>query len=112
MAAIASITLGGVAYIFRPLTIRQLRDLGLGTERRREIYAQPAGPEREGAVFDNMVEAIALALVRDHPELTAGALLDVEADMQEVFAAYRAVLVASGFVPKSEPALGEAPAAS
>jgi hypothetical protein len=105
MRGAVTVALGGRDFAIRPLTLRQLRDLGVALATMQE---PPAGAaEREKLAYDRMVEGLAIALRRDAPEMTADAIYDLEATLPELRAAWTALLAHSGLVPA-----GEAPAAA
>ena len=107
MSKIATIALGGRTYSVRRLTIGQLREIGIGTNSAADVLAKTTAAERETAAYDAMISTISAALRRDHPEITAQSILEIETDFAELRDAHRAVLELAGLLPA-----GEAKAAS
>jgi hypothetical protein len=61
-----------------------------------------------GALIDAAAQVVAAGLAPAHPELTADALLDFEASVEELNGAVAAILAVAGLRP-AENATGEAP---
>ncbi len=105
MSETITITLGGRVFTIRPLTLRQIRDLGVGLVKAAARPTDAAAAEREA--YDRMVETVAGGLARDYPEITAEALLDMEVSLAELQRARLAVLEHSGLIEsKGEAAAG------
>jgi hypothetical protein len=87
----ANLTLAGRDYELRPLTLGQLRLL---------LDAIAAlGGKSGGALVEAAAEIIAAGLSRDHPELTAEAVLALEIGLDEANRAVAAILRAAGLSP-------------
>jgi hypothetical protein len=105
MPGMITLRFGNKEFFVRPLTLRQLRDIGVG-------LASQAGPANGGAVdaeraaYDGMIDVVKAALARDYPE-EAEKILDFEVDWPTLTSAHRDILRLSGLVPS-----GEASAAS
>jgi hypothetical protein len=104
------ITLAGRDYGIRPLTLRQLRDLGICLARGRTAPTDAAAAEQ--LAYDNMIETVAAALARDHPAMTGEAILDLEVTLAELQRANLAILEHSGLVVAAGKAAAEASAAT
>ncbi len=93
------IKLAGKEYTVRQLTLRQGRALGIGV-----LRESPTSPDTAfSASVDQSIDILAVALSRDHPEMTADALLDLEIDVREAREAADRVLVFAGYIkPASE----------
>lgn len=102
MSGTVSIALGGRFFQIRPLTLRQLRDVGVMVAKTADLPAD-AG-ERERRAYDQMVEIVAVALRRDAPDMSPDAIYDMEIGLAELQAAHRAILRHSGLVAPGEPA--------
>ena len=105
-----TITLAGRNYAVRPLTLRQLRDLGICLAKGRAAPSDAAAAER--LAYDAMIETIAAALARDHPAMTGEAILDLEISLVELQRANLAILEHSGLVVAAGKAAAEASAAT
>jgi hypothetical protein len=103
------LTFGARDYAIRPLTLGQLRAIGIGAARLRSLPADPAAAEAQW--YDCMAEIVAAALQRDHPEMTIESVLALETDLPGLLAANRAILELSGLVKRGDSAPGETPAA-
>jgi hypothetical protein len=103
--AATTLVFGSREYTIRPLTIGQLRAIGIGAAKLRQPAQDPVAAE--GAWYDSMAEIISAALMRDHPEMTTDAVLGLESDVQRLLEANRSILRLSGLVPP-----GEGPAAA
>jgi hypothetical protein len=94
-----TITLGGRQFELRPLKLGQLRRL-------LDALDQMSG-QKGGALIAAAVEVAAAGLVPAHPDLTAEALLDLEASVDDLNAAVAAVLRVAGLraveAPVGEP---------
>ncbi|MDB5405676.1 MAG: hypothetical protein JWL84_588 [Rhodospirillales bacterium] len=104
MADSIKITLAGTDYEIRPLTLGQLRTLGIGL---RTPYSEDPA-KAEGDAYDRMVANVAAALSRGNPDMTAEAIFESEITLAELNAANRAILEHSGLVvaPKGEAEAG------
>jgi hypothetical protein len=80
----------------RPLTIGQFREIYPA------VFKGAGLASEEG--YDQAIRCIAVALRRDHPEMTFDALLDLETDIDELSRAFIAIMRLSGLN------MGEAPA--
>ncbi|HXP29711.1 MAG TPA: hypothetical protein VN832_01385 [Stellaceae bacterium] len=100
MEGAATLTFGGQDFTVRPLTIGQLRAVGVGAAKLRQTADDPVAAE--GAWYDAMAEIISAALRRDHPEMTVEAVLALEADVPRLVEANRVILRLSGLVPAGE----------
>jgi hypothetical protein len=95
-----TIKLGAKDYKIRRLTLRQARALGIGvvkdstTKTSEDIFV--------GSV-DQSVSTIAMALARDHPEITEAAILDMELSVREVRNAADEILIFAGYLKRAEP---------
>lgn len=96
-----TIRLGGAEYVVRPLTMRQLRSVLPAFARAGAIGAEDG--------VDAVIEILAAALSRDHPEMTRERLLDIEAGVQELAQAVTAVARLSGLVSPGEAEAGSVP---
>jgi hypothetical protein len=94
-----TITLGGRRFELRPLKLGQLRPL-------LDALGAMTG-KSGGALIDAAAQIVAAGLAPAHPELTAGALLELEASVEELNAAVAAILGVAGLRP-AENAAGEA----
>jgi hypothetical protein len=94
-----TIALGGRQFELRPLKLGQLRRLVDALDR---MTGQQAG-----ALIAAAAEVVAAGLAPAHPDLTADAVLDLEAGIDELNAAVAAVLRAAGLQPL-ESSVGEA----
>ena len=115
----ATITLAGVAYSILPLSLGQMRALGIGLIEKanpHELPALPAGgaaqPEQlstqqaldnERATWDRMVAVVTTALSRRYPEMTADALLASDTTLPELARAYWDVLTLAGLIKANQP---------
>ena len=96
--------LGGKRWPIRPLTLRDVRDIGLIT-----AAPLPTDPvERERAGYDRMVASLVAALARGNPEVTADAIWALEIGLADLVAAYRQVLELSGMRLQGEALAGSA----
>lgn len=101
MAETITVTLAGQVYTIRRLTLRQLRDLGIGAIKAKAPL--PADEvEAECEAFDRFTATVAAGLARDYPEMTVEAIYGLEATLAEVVAASRAILDHAGLVPAGE----------
>ena len=100
MSAPSPIFFGERRFTIRPLTIGQLRAIGIGAAKLRQAPDDPVSAE--AAWYDGMAEIISAALIRDHPEMTVAAVLDLEADVPRLIEANRTILRLSGLVPAGE----------
>lgn len=105
MAGATSLVFGGREFTVRPLTIGQLRAIGVGAAKLRQRPEDPVAAEAR--FYDAVAEIISAALLRDHPEMTPEAVLGLEADVPRLVEANRIILRLSGLVP-----MGEAQAAA
>jgi hypothetical protein len=101
-----TIRLGGRDYVVRPLTLRQLRELGVCLAKARAAPPDPAAAEK--LAYDNMVETVAAALSRDNPVVTADVILDLEVTLTELSQANMTILQHSGLVLSPGEAKAEA----
>lgn len=100
-----TITLAGASFTVRRLTLRQMRDLQIGSA---QALSAPEGvADRIALAYDADIGIIVCALSRDNPDVTAEALYDMETTRQEIGAAAVEILKFSGLVKSGE---GEAPA--
>lgn len=83
-----TITLGGRQFALRPLKLGQLLRLVDALDRM-------AG-QQGGALIESAAEVVAAGLAPAHPDLSAEALLDLEAGVDELNAAVAAVLRVAG----------------
>jgi hypothetical protein len=97
----ATISLGGISYAVRPLTLRQLRSVLPAFARAGAIGADDG--------VDAAIEILAAALSRDHPEITRDALLDTEASVPDLAAAVTVVARLSGLASPGEAQTGSVP---
>lgn len=120
-----TITLAGAEYQILPLSLGQMRALGIGLLEKRnphELPALPAGgaattteltpeqlTENERATWDRMVSVVVAALSRHNPEMTAEALLASDTTLAELARAYWDVLTMAGLIKANSP--GERPPA-
>ncbi len=88
MAAAVTIALGGRDFAVRPLTIGQFREIYPA------VFKGAGLASEEG--YDQAVKCIAAALRRDHPEMSVDALLDLETTIDELSAAFIAIMKLSG----------------
>jgi hypothetical protein len=102
MSGTITVALGGRYFAVRPLTLRQLRDVGIMVAGAADLPAEPGARERRA--YDQMVEVVSVALRRDSPDMTADAIYDLEIGLAELQAAHRAILRHSGLVASGEPA--------
>jgi hypothetical protein len=98
------INLGGRRFELRPLKLGQLRPVldALGA------MTGKAG----GALIEAAANVVAAGLAPAHPELTADALLDLEASVEELNAAVAAILAVAGLRPAESPQGEARPVAS
>jgi hypothetical protein len=92
-------TLGGRRFEIRPLKLGQLRHL-------LDALDDMTG-KSGGALIEAAAKVVAAGLAPAHPDLTADAVLDIEATIEELNAAVAAVLRIAGLTPV-ENATGEA----
>ena len=86
--------------IAQPLTLGQLRDLGVGVATFPET-----DPQKEYLrLFNGALQLIAVALRVEHPTMTAQALEDSRATSEEMWAAMNDVLDFAGLAKKTLPA--------
>lgn len=102
MTGTITVALGGRYFAVRPLTLRQLRDVGVRVAGVADLPADAAARERRA--YDQMVEIVSVALRRDSPDMTEDAIYDMEIGLAELQAAHRAILRHSGLVAAGEPA--------
>jgi hypothetical protein len=96
-----TISLGGRQFELQPLKLGQLRRLVDALDRMSR--------QRGGGLIEAAAEVVAAGLAPAHPELTADALLDLEAGVDELNAAVGTVLRAAGLRPLEQgTAAGEA----
>ena len=101
----ATITLAGVEYSIRPLTLGQLRII-------LPAFAKAGALGQEGSM-DAAIDIIVAALARDHGEITRALLLDTEMMPHELTAAVGEIARISGLIKPAGDAAGEAePAAT
>ena len=97
-------TLGGRRFEIRPLKLGQLRHL-------LDALDDMTG-KSSGALIEAAAKVVAAGLAPAHPDLTADAVLDIEATIEELNAAVAAVLRIAGLTPVEnapvENATGEA----
>lgn len=87
-----TITLGGREFELRPLKLRQLRHV---------LDALDSMNGRSGSgLIAAAAEIVAAGLVPAHPDITAEAVLDLEAGIDELNAAVAAVLRVAGLQPQ------------
>ncbi|HTV87995.1 MAG TPA: hypothetical protein VME41_03170 [Stellaceae bacterium] len=95
-----TITLGGRTFQLRPLKLGQLRRL---------VDALDAmGGQSGGALIAAAADVVVAGLAPAHPDLSAEALLDLEAGVAELNEAVAAVLRVAGLRPAADTAAGEA----
>lgn len=113
-ASSITITLGGANYeLNSPLTLAQLRDIGIG------CASEPSADSKVefARLFDNAVYTISVALKGPYPEMTVEKILSLPmTGTHEMWDALTAVLDFSGLVPvkkaAAEKPTGEAPPAT
>jgi hypothetical protein len=89
-----TITLGGRRFEVRPLKLGQLRDL-------LDALDGMAG-KSGGALIEAAAEIVMAGLGPAHPDLTTGAVLDLEATLEELNAAVAAILQIAGLKSAGE----------
>jgi len=94
-----TITLGGRNFEIRPLKLGQLRHL-------LDALDEMAG-KSGGALIDAAAKVVTAGLASAHPDLTADAVLDLEATIEELNTAVASILRIAGLTPM-ENATGEA----
>ena len=98
-----TVALGGRQFEIRPLKLGQLRYL-------LDALDQMAG-KSGGALIEAAAEVVTTGLVPAHPDLSANAVLDLEATVGELNAAVAAILRVAGLHPlvtaRGENAAGE-----
>ena len=95
-----NVTLGGRHFEIRPLKLGQLRHL-------LDALEGMTG-KSGGALIEAAATVVTCGLAPAHPDLTADAVLDLEATIEELNAAVAAILRIAGLHPM-ESAKGEAP---
>jgi hypothetical protein len=114
-----TITLAGTDYQILPLSLGQMRALGIGLLEKRnphELPALPAGgaaqpakltpeqvTENERATWDRMVSVVAAALSRHYPEMNAEVLLASDTTLNELAKAYWDTLNMAGLIKVDQP---------
>lgn len=114
-----SITLASTDYQILPLSLGQMRALGIGLLEKRnphELPALPAGgaaqpatftaeqlTENEKATWDRMVSVVVEALSRRYPEMTADVLLASDTTLKELAKAYWDTLTMAGLIKVDQP---------
>ena len=106
MSDTLTIILSGKDYTVRKLTLRQARELGLGA-----IQTVTSAEDGFAELINRAVSIVAVALSRDHAELTPDAILELETTPDEIIKAYGAEMQFAGFVSKKANGTGEAVAA-
>jgi len=117
-----TITLDGMDYQILPLSLGQMRALGIGLAEKRNPYELPALPaggaaqpatltaeqqvENEKATWDRMVSVVEAALSRRYPEMTTEALLASDTTLAELARAYWDVLIMAGLIKVDQPGEG------
>ncbi len=103
------IALGDKEYSFKPLTLRQVREIS-------RLVGKPLpmeGGEMEAELIDRAVNIIVLGVGNADEKLTADDILEMPITGKDIDEASRVILEASGFARKKEPETGEAePAAT
>jgi hypothetical protein len=94
-------TLGGRRFEIRPLKLGQLRHL-------LDALDDMAG-KSGGALIEAAAKVVAAGLAPAHPELTADAVLDIEATIEELNAAVAAILRIAGLTPVENAPVENAP---
>ena len=94
-----SITLGGRDFAVRPLKLGQLRHL-------LDALDEMTG-KSGGALIEAAAKVVTAGFAPAQPDLTADAVLDLEATLEELNAAVAAILQRAGLTPM-EHAMGEA----
>ena len=95
-----SVSLGGRRFEIRPLKLGQLRHV---------LDALDAMTGKSGGgLIEAAAKVVAAGLMPAQPDLTADAVLDLEATVEELNAAVAAILSVAGLRPKDDP-MGEVP---
>ena len=102
-----TVTLAGTAYTVPRLTVRQLRDLQIGSVEYKPDELPTLGKKIEAA-YDSDIQIISVGLRRNYPEMTVDAIYDLETNRDEINTASLAILIHSGLVKPT----GEASAPS
>ncbi len=89
-----SITLGGRDFAVRPLKLGQLRHL-------LDALDEMTG-KSGGALIEAAAKVVTAGLAPAHLDLTADAVLDLEATLEELNAAVAAILRSAGLTPMGE----------
>jgi len=89
-----SIALGGRDFEVRPLKLGQLRHL-------LDALDEMTG-KSGGTLIEAAAKVVTAGLAPAHPDLTADALLDLEATLEELNAAVAAILRIAGLTPAGE----------
>jgi hypothetical protein len=97
-----TIKLGEKEFKISPLTIRQSRDMRIGSA---ELKRLPGG-EGWASSYDVNIELIAIAIREDHPEVTKQQLWELRFTEKELGAAGDAILIHAGFA-SSDPTIAE-----
>ena len=96
MADTVAITIAGQGFTVRRLTLRQLRDLQVGSA--KAFNAPDELADRVLFSYEADLGIIAAALARDYPAMTVDALYDLETTKTEIGDAAMAILRFSGLV--------------
>ena len=104
MAEAITLKFGDRTFTVRPLTLGQLRAIGVGSARIRTLPADPI--DAEAAWYDTNFEILAAALGRDYPEMTPEAVRGLETDFRGLLETSSAILRLSGLIPSGEAKAG------
>lgn len=97
------IKLAGQEFTISPLTIRQCRDLRIGDT----TTVQPAqGVGIWTNIYELSIKTIAIAISKNHPEVTEEKLWELETTENEIVEARRQILIHAGF-RAPEPTIAE-----
>jgi hypothetical protein len=94
-----SLKLAGTDYPLQPFTLRQQRDIGA------LVMNVPPDPKTETGYslnVDRSVKFVAIALSRNHPQMTAEKILGEEIAIVDITEAATQVLRFAGYLPKEE----------
>ena len=105
------IKLGDRTFRVRPLTLGQLRELGIGSANSTSQMAAAKTGEREALVWDRWIEIILLGIGPEHPDVTRDNLLATHMTTKGLVDAVNEILEFAGIEMKEKGA-GEALAAA
>lgn len=103
-----TVTLAGSSYYIAPLPLRQILALADLLPKLKNINPEKVTSE----MFDPVIEIVQRALLRAYPGITKDDLLDLPITALELLAAVPVIVEQGGGQASSEPAAGEAVAAS